>query len=58
MEAAGGYSEHRFAGFWRRIAAVLLDALIIAVVPVTWILVAILAFGPDLDTYRRDSTST
>lgn len=55
MEPGAQAVELRFAGFWRRVAVLPLDTLVLTVELVLWILVAVLAFGPDHDAYVREA---
>ena len=40
-----------YAGFWRRIAVILLDGIIVLTVPTAYFFVAIYFFSPDSETY-------
>ena len=59
MEPAVQAAELRFAGFWRRMAVIFIDAAIVSavlgVVLVAWILIGVVAFG--LDEYPLDAGS-
>ena len=49
MKAGIERGEYSYAGFWRRLAAGVIDFLILSILPVGWIVVAVMVFGPPLD---------
>ena len=59
MEPAVQAAELRFAGFWRRMAVIPIDAAIVSAVLsavlVAWILIGVAAFGLEFDEYPREA---
>jgi uncharacterized RDD family membrane protein YckC len=49
MELRSAHNQYQFAGFWRRLAAGIIDMLILSILPVAWIAVAVVIFGPPVD---------